>query len=167
MADDEATAIKDRLERYLAHYDPERVADIDNLLKRYRGREGQIFRKLVKEYGPEANISTTNEAASTAHHSLAIQPNDTLSSPSRELQVEATSPRRKTHLYGSTSDFDTERNSSKRSAKVKAEEKSATQSTTFEVLKGEELASPYFAAICKKDEVKGMSGSRLTMISAR
>ncbi|ORC90126.1 uncharacterized protein TM35_000091760 [Trypanosoma theileri] len=42
-----------RLQDFYAHYDPSEVPNCYKLLKRYEGREGEMFLKLQQKYGPE------------------------------------------------------------------------------------------------------------------
>ncbi|KAH9580957.1 Pleckstrin homology domain [Trypanosoma melophagium] len=45
--------VRSRLERFMGKYNPEKVFSIDAILKAYTGREEEMFKALVKKYGPE------------------------------------------------------------------------------------------------------------------
>jgi hypothetical protein len=44
---------KERLSNFYRKYEPSKVPRVDRLLKKFNGREGQMFKALTKKYGPE------------------------------------------------------------------------------------------------------------------
>merc|ERR1719181_1094328 len=44
---------KARLIKYYKYYAPQKVSDVDRLLRKYRGKEKHLFRALYAKYGPE------------------------------------------------------------------------------------------------------------------
>ena len=45
--------IEERLTAFYKEYQPDKVSDIPSLLEKYAGKEDNLFRALVKKYGPE------------------------------------------------------------------------------------------------------------------
>ena len=62
---------KERLILFYQQYCPDKINDIDNIIKKYGNNEKELFRKLTFKYGPESkdvkniikkrNISNTSE----------------------------------------------------------------------------------------------------------
>ncbi|EQC28519.1 hypothetical protein SDRG_13847 [Saprolegnia diclina VS20] len=44
---------RQRLERFYAKYNPDKISEIEAALERYKGREASLFEALVRKYGPE------------------------------------------------------------------------------------------------------------------
>uniref|UniRef100_A0A7S1MSY2 Protein kinase domain-containing protein n=1 Tax=Neobodo designis TaxID=312471 RepID=A0A7S1MSY2_NEODS len=61
--DPEEQSVRARLRRFYAHYAPEKVANIDNVLRMYDGRYPDMFERLVAKYGPEPGASPTTAGA--------------------------------------------------------------------------------------------------------
>ncbi|KAI9917151.1 hypothetical protein PsorP6_013091 [Peronosclerospora sorghi] len=57
---------RERLTRFYQKYNPDKVHEIDGVLERFKGRETQLFSKLVKKYGPEPAADEIVDAATTA-----------------------------------------------------------------------------------------------------
>jgi hypothetical protein len=51
---------KARLIKYYKYYAPEKVSDVDRLLRKYRGKEKHLFRALYAKYGPEPGQDGNN-----------------------------------------------------------------------------------------------------------
>lgn len=52
---------RDRLVRFYECYQPEKLDDVDKLLTKAAGKEEQLFRMLVKKYGPEPDDDDDEE----------------------------------------------------------------------------------------------------------
>ena len=48
----DATDVRCHLIRYVAHYNTDALGDVDNMLIKYKGREGEMWEKLFAKYGP-------------------------------------------------------------------------------------------------------------------
>jgi hypothetical protein len=46
-------AVRERLTRFYAKYNPEKVSTVGEMLERFEGREDLLFKSLVSKYGPE------------------------------------------------------------------------------------------------------------------
>ncbi|EKF33544.1 hypothetical protein MOQ_002587 [Trypanosoma cruzi marinkellei] len=53
---------RQRLIRFYKFYARERLADVDNILQRYKGDEESMFRILVERYGPEPDPASDSDA---------------------------------------------------------------------------------------------------------
>ena len=49
--------LKKRLTIFYEKYCPDKVSDINNLIKKYGNKEKDLFRKLTMKYGPEPKMS--------------------------------------------------------------------------------------------------------------
>eukprot|EP00759_Apiculatamorpha_spiralis_P023059 PhF_6_TR26974/c0_g3_i6/m.39359 len=49
---------KTRLIRVFQKYNPEKLSTVDEILKKYAGKENELFEALVAKYGPEPPAST-------------------------------------------------------------------------------------------------------------
>eukprot|EP00760_Papus_ankaliazontas_P017128 PhM_4_TR17042/c0_g1_i12/m.34822 len=54
--------MQERLERFFAHYNPDKIANIPVILKQFEGQEEELFATLVSKYGPEPPSGDTNNA---------------------------------------------------------------------------------------------------------
>ena len=59
-------ATRARLERFYAHYAPEKLSNVDSALERYKGKEDTMFATLTKMYGPEPSLPEPATAAAAA-----------------------------------------------------------------------------------------------------
>ena len=48
---------RERLTNFYKAYAPEKVSEVDSFLTKYAGKEENLFRALVKKYGPEPEES--------------------------------------------------------------------------------------------------------------
>jgi hypothetical protein len=58
--------VERRLLAFYTEYRPEKLLEVDDILKRYSGREEELFAALVKKYGPEPigpNYKSRNESS--------------------------------------------------------------------------------------------------------
>ena len=59
-------SVERRLLAFYTKYRPEKLLEVDDILKRYSGREEELFAALVKKYGPEPtgpNYKSRNESS--------------------------------------------------------------------------------------------------------
>lgn len=59
--DPEEAQLRRRLERFYEEYNPSKLAQIDQTIKQFKGKDADLFEALVKKYGPEP-IELKNEA---------------------------------------------------------------------------------------------------------
>lgn len=85
---------RDRLVRYYEKYAPEKLAEVDVLLEKFKGREDSMFDTLVKKYGPEPGSSSpqpqgrppAEAAAAGGGSGAASSPKPTEASPKGRLE---------------------------------------------------------------------------------
>eukprot|EP00759_Apiculatamorpha_spiralis_P041541 PhF_6_TR40178/c0_g1_i2/m.59576 len=63
-----------RLKKYYARYAPDKATDeVVVLLKQYKGKEEELFRALVRKYGPEPNYAAEAEVESSKQRRLRLK----------------------------------------------------------------------------------------------
>ena len=60
---------RERLNRYYAHYAPDKLPAADAALKAYQGREDALFRALEKKYGPESAVPKNSNRTDSIYSS--------------------------------------------------------------------------------------------------
>ena len=86
-------SVERRLLAFYFNYRPEKLLEVDDILKRYSGREEELFAALVKKYGPEPvgpNYKSRNgkhKRVAKARHDLYSTSSWSDMSPDSEIEV--------------------------------------------------------------------------------
>jgi density-regulated protein len=65
---------RERLVRFYKMYNADKIDEIDGVLERFRGKEAQLFKSLVKKYGPEPSADEVLPSPTATKESAAAPP---------------------------------------------------------------------------------------------
>ena len=85
------SSYRQRVDRFLRHYDPAKLEAAAGLLEKYKGKEDELIRNLTTKYGPEPSETISGP---TAAQGLAVQPlsNGPVTPPSLAAAPQAAAP---------------------------------------------------------------------------
>eukprot|EP00760_Papus_ankaliazontas_P017134 PhM_4_TR17042/c0_g1_i5/m.34835 len=66
--------MQERLERFFAHYNPDKIANIPVILKQFEGQEEELFATLVSKYGPEPGAPAITNGQQPPPSSTTVRP---------------------------------------------------------------------------------------------